>query len=130
MIGAQLREGEVEGVGAEAVLVGIELDRAEPARVAQEHRAAVGERHPEAVPRGIGAVARVEQRIAGGFAVDEHPAAHAEVQAEHLRRSSAPVDAGSACRDGGARDERLAEQRGARAPAGVSPRLRNHASGA
>ena len=81
--GAQLRQGEVEGVGTETVLVGIELDRAEPARIAQEHRAAVGERHPEAVPRGIGLVAGVEKRIAGGFVVDQHAAAHAEVQAEH-----------------------------------------------
>ena len=50
--GAQLRQGEVEGVGTETILVGIELDRAEPARIAHEHRATVGERHPEAVPRG------------------------------------------------------------------------------
>ena len=50
---AQLREREHERVGTEAVLVGIELDRAEAARVAQVHGAAVGERHAEAVPRGI-----------------------------------------------------------------------------
>ncbi len=80
---AQLGQREVERVGAEPVLVGVELDCAEAARVAQEHGAAVGERHAEAVPRGIGLVARVEERVAGGFVVDEHTSAHAEVQAEH-----------------------------------------------
>ena len=53
-------------------------------------RAAVGERHPEAVPRGIGLVARVEERIAGGLVVDQHAAAHAEVQSEH--RAARHVD--------------------------------------
>ena len=41
----------VERVGTEPRLVGIELDRAEPARVAEHERAAVGEAHAEAVPR-------------------------------------------------------------------------------
>ena len=77
--------------GPEAVLVGIELDRTEAARVAQVHGAAVDERHPEPVPRGIRLVARVEQRIARGFAVDEHPAAHAQVQPED-RAARARVD--------------------------------------
>ena len=40
----------VERVGPEARLVGIELDRAEPAGIAQHERAAVGEVHAEAVP--------------------------------------------------------------------------------
>ena len=109
--GAQLRQGEVEGVGTETVLVGIELDRAEPARIADEHRATVGERHPEAVPRGIGLVAGVAKRIAGGFVVDQHAAAHAEVQAEHCATGDVDEDQLPATAGG---DERLAEQGGAR----------------
>ena len=80
---AELGERQRERVGAEAVLVGIELDRAEAPRIAQVHAPAVGERQAEAVPRALRTVARVEQRIAGGLAVDQHATAHAQVQAEH-----------------------------------------------
>ena len=80
---AELRERERERVGAEAVLVGVELHRTEPTRVAQEHAAAVGEAQAEPVPRGDVAIARVDERVARGFAVDDHPPAHPEVQREH-----------------------------------------------
>src|SRR6478672_1991830 len=46
--GAELRQREVEGVWAEPVLIGVKLHRAESARVAQEHGAAVGEGDTEA----------------------------------------------------------------------------------
>ena len=49
--------GERHGIGTEAVLVGIELHRAEAARVTQVERPAVGEAQPEPTPRRLVAVA-------------------------------------------------------------------------
>ena len=118
----------VERVGAEPGLVGVELDRAEPARIAQVHRAPVGEAHAEAAPRVDVAVARVDERIAGGVAVDQHPPAHAEVHPEHgtvavgVEQQQLPPPPGC--------DERSARTDACRPPAGVSPRFRNQASGA
>ena len=65
----QLLETERERVGAEARLVGFDLDRAEPSRVAQEEVAAVGKVHAKAMPRSDSAVARVDEWIAGFFVV-------------------------------------------------------------
>ena len=123
------RTGERERVGTEAALVGVELDRAEPARVAQRQRAAVGEPHAEAVPGRVLPVARVEKRVSGGLAVDDHPSAHPEVESERRARRRS-------CRRAGAcpRRRRLDERATARArpstARAVRPRLRNHASGA
>src|SRR5438552_7781853 len=78
----QLLETERERVGAEARLVGFDLDRAEPSRVAQEEVAAVGKVHAKAMPRSDSAVARVDEWIAGFFVVDEHASAHAEVHTD------------------------------------------------
>ena len=84
----------------------------EAARVAEEHRAAVGEGHAEAVPRGIRPVARVEQRITGGFVVDEHPPAHPEVQAED--RTRVDVDEDELAAPSGRRERRDRAARRAR----------------
>ena len=119
---------ERERVGTEPRLVGIELDRAEPARVAQHERAAVGEVHAEAMPLRDPAVARVHERVAGLLAVDDHAAAHAEVHAEPhvgIRRCRAR----SACRSG-ARAVNELPISACRSAAAVVPRLRNHVSGA
>src|SRR5450759_1046182 len=80
--GSQLGRVDGEGVDAEAVLVGIELDRAEPARVAEDESASVAELDGEAVPGRVLPVAGVEEGLAGGRPVDEHPAGHPEVQAQ------------------------------------------------
>ena len=82
----ELREGEIERIRPQPIFVRIDLDRAEPARVAKEQRAAVGERDAEPVPSRIVAVARVQQRITGRHAVHDHATAHPEVQAEHHAR--------------------------------------------
>ena len=73
---------ERQRVGPEPRLVGIELDRAEPPRIAQHEVAAVDEVHAEAVPLRLALVARVDQRIAGFLVVDQDPTAHAEVHSE------------------------------------------------
>ena len=91
-----------ERVDAEAVLVGVELDRAEPPRIAQVQRPAVGEAHAEAAPRVDVAVAGVDERVAGGLVVDQHPPAHPEVQAEH-RAVAVGVERAAASRAGGRR---------------------------
>ena len=75
-------ERQRQRIGSEAALVGVELDRAEPARIAQHEVAAVGEVHAEAVPLRHAAVARVHQRVARLLVVDEHATAHAEVHAD------------------------------------------------
>ncbi len=75
----ELREREGQRVGAEPALVGVELDRAEAARIAQHEVAAVVEIDPESVPLRHAAIARVDERIAGLFVVDEHAATHAEM---------------------------------------------------
>src|SRR5262249_15027606 len=77
----------LERVGTQAVLVGIELDRTEATRVAHGEPPAVGEPHREAVPLRVLEVAAVYEWVAGGFAVDQHTAAHAQVQSE---RGAAP----------------------------------------
>ena len=69
--------------GPESVFVGIELDGTESAWVAEVEAAAVGERQPESVPRRHRPVARVQQRITRGLAVDEHAPAHPEMETEH-----------------------------------------------
>ena len=45
--------------------------------------AQVNEAHRESVPLGDIAVARIEQRVTGGVAVDHHTTTHPEVHAEH-----------------------------------------------
>ena len=114
--GAQLRAGSsVEGVGAETILVGIELDRAEPARVAHEHRATVGERHPEAVPRGIGLVAGVA--TAGRRRPRRRPARGRSCRgAGRALRHWSHVDEDQTSRDGGRR--RTTGRAARRGPAG------------
>ena len=95
------RSVSVERVDAEPVLVGVELDRTEPARVAQRRaRPPSAKRSANRCHAEHLAVARVDERVAGRLVVDEHPAAHAEVQAEHRarvgrcrRRSSLPAPA-------------------------------------
>ena len=83
---------------------------------------------PKRCHAAIRPVAGVEQRIAGGFAVDEHPAAHAEVQARGPRRSTTSTRMSLPRRRACVSD---CPRRARRARAGgVSPRLRNHASGA
>ena len=119
------RRREVEGVGPEALFVGIELDRAEPARVAQVQGAAVGEAQPEPVPRRV--LARCSRRGAGS------PAASPSTSTRPLmprwsartgpssRRSFGcrPTPAtrcrgAAACRGGGPVTSRRPRQRGAR----------------
>ena len=92
----------VERVGPEPALVGIELDRAEAARIAQHEDAAVGEVHAEAVPLRDAPVARVHERIAGLLVVDEHAPAHAEMHAD-ADVGIASCRARSACRSGARR---------------------------
>ena len=100
---AQLAEAQRERVDAEAVLVGVELDGTEPARVTEVERAAVGEAHAEAQPR------RVRRRSlaysSGSPAASSsmtHPAAHAEVQRER-RAVGDPCRAAGACPAGARR---------------------------
>ena len=50
--------------------------------IAQHERAAVGEVHAEAMPLRDAPVARVDERVAGLLAVDDHAPAHAEMHAE------------------------------------------------
>ena len=130
--GARLAERAIEpasieegGVGTETRLVGIELDRAEPARIAHPERPTVGEADAEPQPGRVLRVARVEQRVAGRLAVDDDPAAHAEMQAEHRTGGAAPSDAarvdeqllaGSSRRDELPADERVTDT-GRREPA-------------
>ena len=115
----ELRERQRHRVGTEPALVGVELDRAEPARIAQHEVAAVGEVHAEAMPLRDAPVARVEQRVAGLLVVDEHAAAHAEVHAEaHVGVAGVQHDllAPPARRRERVADERV-PQRGASCPA-------------
>ena len=121
--------GERERVGTETRLVGIELDRAEPARVAQHERAAVGEVHAEAMPR---------RRPAG---CSRRRAGH---RPRRRRRAPGRSSRGAARATGAAsavsrnidlprppcRGEPVARPARARTAAGVVPRLRNHVSGA
>ncbi len=123
---AQVRERHVERVGSEAILVGVELHRAQPARVAQVEAAAVGERKAEAVPRRDGTIARVDQRVARRLAVDQHASAHAEMEADHRAAVGVDQDQLPPPTCGG---ELLSAERGPHAR-GVRPRFKNHASGA
>ena len=55
-------------------------------------------RTPKRCHAGTSPVARVEQRVAGRLAVDQHPSAHAEMQPEHRTAGIARCRRGSACR--------------------------------
>jgi len=78
----QLHQPELHCVDTEPILVGVELDASQSPRVAQRKPATVGESHGEPVPGGDLSVAPVDQRIARGLVVDQHPPGHAEVQPE------------------------------------------------
>ena len=95
---------QVEGVGAQAALVGVERHAAEPSRIADPQLGPVGEPQGEAVPPGIVATARVLEPVDGGGAVDEQAAGHAEAQAQSRPGTLAAVEvehqqlAATACR--------------------------------
>src|SRR5690349_1237885 len=60
----EVTAGELERVGPEAVLVGLQLDRSKTPWVTQIQRATVGEAHTEAMPDRVLAIASVDQRVA------------------------------------------------------------------
>jgi hypothetical protein len=77
---AQLRRGQVQGVGPEAVLLGVELHPAQAAGVADPERSAVGEAEPEPDPGRFVAAAGVQERVDGGGAVEDQATGHPEAQ--------------------------------------------------
>ena len=123
------RSVSVERVGTEAVLVGIELDRAEPARIAQHEVAAVGEVHAEAVP--LRDRAGCSRRRSGS------PAASSSTSTRPLiPRCTPSADIGIAsvssriCLPRRRAAANRLPTSACRSAAAVVPRFRNHASGA
>jgi len=80
--GLEVAQPQRERVDAEAILVGIELDGAEPAGIAQVQGSSVGEAQTEAAPLGVVTVRGVQERVAGGLPVDHDPTAHPEMHRE------------------------------------------------
>ena len=72
------------------------------------------------MPLGDAPIARVHERIARFFAVDEHPAAHPEVHAEHARPGSRGVEH-DLLADPARGRERVADQRVAQRRRGGAP---------
>ena len=104
----------VEASTPRRVLVRVELDPAEPARVLHAQVAAVVEPQREAVPPRLGAVGRVLEPLDRSGPVDQQPPAHPEVEAEHAGRVTPVVDhvEQQALADPAGRGEGPAVQRG------------------
>ena len=121
---AQLCRRDGEGVGTEHRLVGVELNPTEQARVADDHPAAVVEEHAETVPRGIVAIARIDEPIEPGLPVEQELACHAETQPEApaLARSTQVEDQQLAMAAGAGEGHAL--HRGEQVPGrGLAPRV-------
>ena len=127
--GRAARAVSVSASGPRRDLVGIELDRAEPARVAEHERAAVGEVHAEAMPlRRRGGCSRRR--------ADRRPPRRRRARGRSCRgaRRAArrdPSVSSTICLPMPARrGERVADRARAAARRAVVPRFRNHVSGA
>ena len=125
---AQLRRGQVERVGAEALLVGIEQHPTEAPRIAdpQLSPAVEGERDP--IPVGVLSIAAVLEVLHAGHAVDEQATRHPEPQPDR-RAVIVGVDekelASAPYAGDRAPDDRLLEHRRGEAFLQV-PRVRGH----
>ena len=124
--GRQLRGCDGRCVDTEPSLVGVELDAAEPARVVDAKITAVVEADDEPVPRRFSLPARVLEVVDARALVEHEPARHPETQPEH--RAVVHVEE-QQLPDAASADELPADERISAIPA-VSPRFRNHASGA
>ena len=80
--GAQLSRGHRCGVGTEYSFVGFELHPTEQARVADDELSVTGKSHHQTVPGPLGPVARVDEALNTGGAIDEQAPRHAEMKAE------------------------------------------------
>jgi len=115
----ELSRGDRERVRPETRFVGVELDGAQPPGVAQHERTSVGEVHAEAMPFRNAPIARIDQRIAGLVAIDEHATAHSEVRTEPsigICGIEQDLLSGASRRREPIPDERVPERRRGRAP--------------
>ena len=129
--GPKVGDGGGQGVGAETLLVGIEFDRAQSTGVAHRQPAAIGEPHREAIVPGGVPGRRIQQAVDTGLAVDDEPAAHAEMQAQddlYLVAAAGVEQQELAAPPGG--EEAAADPGPAAASAATRPRFRYQASGA
>ncbi|MDZ7734231.1 MAG: hypothetical protein U5R31_15180 [Acidimicrobiia bacterium] len=87
-----------QGVGTEAVLVGVELHAAQPAGIDDPENRGGLQTRCEPLPLRTVARWRVEQRTDGVVPVDQQLAGHAESEPQHPTGSCRPA---AACRAGG-----------------------------